>query len=320
MNHHVVISPWLAEWVTGDSQETLMAEIQERVPDCEIEICDRVGAFAEALKGADVLLTNRLPSRFYEDVDGLSWMQVISAGVDHYDLDALGDAGVVVTNASGVHGKPIAEHVLGYMLAFERKILTGIEQQRDRQWVRYQPGELTGKTLCVVGLGAIGSEIARIGDALGMEVVGIRGNPDRGSEYATEVRGADDLDSLLPRADYIVLACPLTEETRNLFGTDEFVSMKQSAVLVNIARGAVVGEEALIAALSSGRISGAALDVTEQEPLPKDSPLWSMPNVLVTPHVAGLTPRYWERIADIFAENYADFVDGKLNELRNQVI
>lgn len=319
MTHRIVLSPWLAEWVAGDSHDTLQSEIHERVPDCEITVCRSVGSFPEALETADVLVTNRFPERYHEYADGLSWIQAVSAGVGMYDLDVLRDAGVIVTNASGVHAQPIAEHVLAYILVFERKVLTGIQQQHERQWVRYQPGELSGKTLCVVGLGAIGSRIAQLGDALGMTVVGTRSSPERGNEYASDVRGADGLDDLLPVADYVVLACPLTPETRDLIGYEEFVSMKQKAVLLNISRGKVVNEAALVEALSNGRISGAALDVTQTEPLSEDSRLWAMPNVLVTPHVSGLTPRYWERIAEIFAENYKRFVSGEYDEMRNRV-
>lgn len=320
MTYRTVISPWLAEWVAGDSQQALKSDIEARIPDVEITVCEDVRSFAVELESADVLITNRFPEQFHKYADGLSWIQTASAGLGMYDLDLLRESNVIVTNASGVHAEPIAEHVLAYMLVFERKVRTGLQYQNERQWTRYQPGELSDKTLCVIGLGAIGTRIAQVADSLGMEVVGSRSSPDRGHEVATEVRGPDDIDSLLSRSHYIVLACPLTPETEGLIGPAEFVSMKQESVLINIARGKVVDEDALIEALQRGRIGGAALDVTEEEPLSEESRLWNQPNVLITPHVSGLTPRYWERVADIFVENYGLFANGNDDEMKNRAI
>lgn len=320
MNYRTVISPWLAEWVTGDSQHALKSDIEARIPGGEITVCESVGSFAEALKSADILITNRFPDRYHKYADGLSWIQTASAGLDMYDLDLLRESDAIVTNASGVHAEPIAEHVLAYMLVFERKVRTGLQYQNERQWTRYQPGELSDKTLCVIGLGTIGTRIAQLADSLGMEVVGSRSSLDRGHEIATEVRGPDDIDPLLSRSHYVVLACPLTTETEGLIGPTELVSMKQESVLINIARGKVVDEDALIEALQRGRIGGAALDVTEEEPLPEESRLWNHPNVLITPHISGLTPRYWERVADIFVENYELFANGDDDEMKNRVV
>lgn len=300
--------------------EKLASAVRERVPDLDLTVARTPPESEQAIEDAEVVLTLRLPENLLDAADRLEWVQALSAGVDHYDLDRLRAAGIALTNASGVHAEPIAEQVLGYLLAFERGILQGIRQQERGVWERYTGGELQGKTLGVVGLGAIGTRVAELGDAFGMTTVGTKRDPSTAPEVVEEAFGPDEHWEVLTRSDYVVLACPLTDETRELIGSDELRAMGDDAVLVNIARGAVVDEEALTRALQQDLIGGAALDVFEEEPLPKESVLWDLSNVLVTPHMGGSTPHYWERCAALFARNYSRFVDGELEALENRVV
>jgi phosphoglycerate dehydrogenase-like enzyme len=212
----------------------------------------------------------------------------------------------------------MAEHTLGVILMFERKLHLSRDAQRERRWVqeplfREAPplGELGGKILGLVGLGAIGSALAVRARALGIEVIAVRRHPKPDPAPADAQWGTDRLSELLERADWLVLAAPLTTETRGFIGASELGRMKPSAVLINLGRGALVDEAALIEALAQGRIAGAGLDVFEQEPLPETSPLWSMPNVILTPHVSGFGPRYWERAIDLFRRNLGAYLAGR---------
>jgi len=176
---------------------------------------------------------------------------------------------------------------------------------------RRSSGELCGKTLGIVGLGGIGSEVAKRAKAFGMRVIATRRRPDRRSEFADEVRGADELGWLLGESDFVAVCSALTHETRHLIGAEELKRMKATAYLINIGRGGLVDEGALVAALRGGEIAGAGLDVFEREPLPSESPLWEMPNVMITPHDAGSSPRSHERLMEVFLENLRRYVAGE---------
>jgi phosphoglycerate dehydrogenase-like enzyme len=267
---------------------------------------------ASLLPDAEVVVTYQFSVDDLAVADDLQWVQALSAGVDRYPLDALADAGVALTNASGVHSESIGEQVLGYMLAFERNLHTAVRHQSDGVWEHVgDGGELRGKSLGVVGVGAIGGRVAQLGSALGMTVLGTRRDTSTVPDGVDELYGPEEHREVVRRADYLVLACPLTDETEGLIGGDELRLMSSDAVLVNVARGGVVDQSALVTALQRHRIGGAALDVFEEEPLPADSPLWELSNVILTPHVAGSTPDYFGRCADIFAKNYERFVAGE---------
>ena len=300
--------------------DRLRAEIESRLPDVDLTIARTPPESAAHAGDADVLIATFVPSRILEAATELSWIQALSAGVEFYDFDALGDRGIVLTSAAGVHAEPIAEQVLGYMLSFERGIHTGIRQQSDGVWQRYEGGELRGKTLGVLGLGSIGSRVAEYGSALGMSVIGTKRDPTTAPDAADAVFPPEEIYTVLQRSDYVVVACPLTDETRGMIGYPELGVMDSDAVLVNIARGEIVDEDALVHTLQESRIRGAALDVFETEPLPANSPLWNLSNVIVTPHMAGSTPQKFGRLADIFAENYETYRDGRLDEFRNRVL
>lgn len=241
---------------------------------------------------------------------GLRWMHTASAGVDHILFPELRDSDIVLTNASGVFNIPIAETVLAYMLAVVKRLPEFLAQQRERRWHKLPLRELRGLTVGIVGLGDIGTEIARLCRAFGMHVLGLRRRP-LPSDVADEVLPPDRLHDLLARSDFVVIALPLTEETRGLIGRAELAAMKPGAWLINISRGAIVDEEALVEALREGRIGGACLDVFAEEPLPSESPLWEMPNVIITPHNSWSSPRIEEREVELFLENLRRYVSGE---------
>jgi phosphoglycerate dehydrogenase-like enzyme len=306
-------------WVAPEDAERLVAAFPDSVPPAAVERAATPAETRDRLPDAEVVVTFRFDSDLLADAPNLRWIQALSAGVDSYDREALADAGVALTNASGVHAEPIAEQVLGYMLAFERDLVTWARNQHRGVWERNADGvgELRGKTLGVVGLGAIGTRVAELGSALGMAVVGTKRDVSNAPDAVDEVLPAAEYRTLLRRADYAVLACPLTPETEGMVGGDEFRLMPSDAVLVNIARGGVVDQDALVSALQGSKIGGAALDVFETEPLPPESVLWDLSNVLLTPHMAGSTPQYLDRCAEIFGENYDRYVAG--DPLRNRV-
>jgi phosphoglycerate dehydrogenase-like enzyme len=255
----------------------------------------------------------------------LSFIQSISAGVDQYDKDVLWACGIRLASAAGGNANAVSEHAIGLILAISRRIAEARDNQARKFWRGMQgdfamrEDELGGKTLAVVGLGRIGGRVARLARAFGMHVVGLKRDPSTGAEGADEVHAISKLHEVLPRADYVALCCPLTPETQGLIGAAEFALMKPTAYLVNVARGKVVREADLIAALNAGKIKGAALDCVEEEPLPPMSPLWAMPNVIITPHTGGETCAYEDNILDMLMENLGRLQRGE-EALLNQVV
>jgi D-2-hydroxyacid dehydrogenase (NADP+) len=249
------------------------------------------------------------------DAPRLSWLHTFSAGVDHPWFQALRKQGIRLTTSSGAHAAPIAHTVMLYLLALTRGLPAWLDAQRRSAWERHPLRDLQGLVMGVVGLGPIGLEVARLGAALRMRVVGVRRRP-RGDEPC-ETWPLARLDELIAKADALVLALPLTDETHHLLDARRIALIKPSALLVNVGRGALVDEPALAVALASGRLGGAGLDVFEVEPLPQGSPLWSLPNVIVTPHNSGDTPGNLDRATEIFLDNLARF--GRGEPLRNEV-
>jgi len=315
--HHSISAVFGDEFVRGlrSRLETSLA-LTDR-----IETATTAAESGAAMGDANVVLTIRPVSDDLPDDAAPDWVQTLNSGVDSYDLDALAARDIAVTNAAGVAANPIAEQVLGYLLVFERRIHKGIRQQeRDGIWRRYSAGELGGKTLGIVGVGAIGTRVAELASGFDMDVIGTKRTPETAPDVVDEAYPPSGLPELLSRSNYVVLACPLVEATRGLIGTDELMSMRSDAVLVNIARGEVIDESALETALQQKRIRGAALDVFEEEPLPAGSPLWDLPNAVITPHMAGSTPKYADRIGSLFEDNYRRYVSGDLDDLRNRVV
>ncbi|MEF8773425.1 MAG: D-2-hydroxyacid dehydrogenase [Halobacteriales archaeon] len=287
----------------------------------DVAVAETAAETRDLLADAEVAVTGRFDAELLDDAPALRWLQAMSAGVDYLPQDALSEAGVALTSAAGVHAEPIGEQVLGYMLAFERDLHVAARNQARGVWERdHDAGELAGKTLGIVGLGAIGSRVAQLGQAFRMEVVGTKRTPEDAPEAADEAFGPDGLATVLRRSDYLVVACPLTDETRGLIGREELRTLGSDGVLVNVARGEVVDQEALVRALQYRTIRGAALDVFEEEPLPPDSPLWDLSNVVLTPHMAGSTPKYADRLADLFANNYDAYRSSGVDALENRVV
>jgi phosphoglycerate dehydrogenase-like enzyme len=271
------------------------------------------------LPEADIVLGWAVTRENFPRAARLRWIQVTAAGLGGLLFPEMVQSAVVVTNGRGLYGVPMAEHTIGVMLSIARKLHLCRDAQRERRWEAHRlwteppaVAQLQGATLGLVGLGSIGGEIARRARALGMRVLAVRRHPDRHDGGLADVQwGPEELPRLLEASDWVVLAAPLTAATRGLIGAEALRRMRPDAVLVNLGRGALVDEPALLSALRAGRIAGAALDVFAEEPLPAESPLWDLPQVLITPHVSGLGPRYWERATDLFAENLRRHLEGR---------
>ena len=285
----------------------------------------RVGVARTAADRQAMLPEARIVSggTFTEDdlasATALEWFACLYSGTNHLPLDAFENRDVVVTNASGVHGPNIAEYVVGSILAMVHRFECGQRRQRRHEWRAYRTHELAGDTVTIVGLGAIGQ--ATVKRLAGFEVttLGVRHSPKKDGP-TDEVYGydQDDFEAVLARTDHLVLACPLTETTAGLIGRDELRVLPQTATVTNIARGGVVDTDALVHALQRKHIQAATLDVTDPEPLPGEHPLWDLENVRITPHVAGDTPAYYTRRAELLAANLDHFEAG--GALENTVV
>lgn len=236
----------------------------------------------------------------------LKWLHVFNAGVDHPVFTTMLERGVRLTTSSGSTAEPIAQTAIAGMLYLARNFPRWLAGQRDRKWDPMRPADfprdLRGQTMVVYGMGKIGSEIARLARVLGLHVIGVRRSAIT-TEHVDEMRTPQELGSVLPRCDWLVIACPLTDETRGLVGAAVLAQLPPGARLINISRGEIVDEPALIAALAGGRLAGAYLDVFAQEPLPAASPLWTLPNVLVTPHNSAASAGNEARVNAIFLDN-----------------
>jgi phosphoglycerate dehydrogenase-like enzyme len=287
---------------------------------------DSLEALEARIGDADVLLVSGLwRNALAPRAARLRLIQSISAGVDQYDRALLAAHGIRLASAQGANANAVSEHAMALILALARRLPEARDNQARRHWrgmigdLARREDELGGKTLLVVGVGRIGGRLARLAKAFGMHVVGLRRDPANGAEGADEIHPMTALHAQLPRADIVALCCALTDETRGLMEARAFAAMKPAAALVNVARGRVCDEPALIAALQSGRIGQAALDVTADEPLPAESPLWAMPNVLITPHTGGETRAYEDNVLDLMEENLARLRRGE-SALKNQVV
>ncbi len=269
------------------------------------------------LPEADIVLGWAVRPANFPLAKRLRWIQVTAAGVGPMLFPELVESPIVLTNGRGLHGAAMAEHALGVMFAFVRKLHLARDAQVQRRWTQRELwagpspfGELAGSTLGLVGLGAVGAAVATRARALGLTVIAVRRHPAADPAPAHEQWGTERMPELLERADWLVLAAPHTAATRGLIGRAQLERMKPGAVLINLGRGALVDEPALLEALEQGRLAGAGLDVFEHEPLAAESRLWSLPQVIVTPHISGLGPRYWERSVELFARNLRAFVAG----------
>jgi phosphoglycerate dehydrogenase-like enzyme len=262
------------------------------------------------LKDSDVMFGFRLPNEVLKRAPNLKWLQMMSAGVERYLNDTMIASPIVITNASGLAAVPIAEWLMTVMLMFAKKMPTYLKNKDEHKWERYSSVVLSGKTVGIIGLGAIGSETARRAQAFGMKVIGCR-RSQRRARYCDEIVPGEQLLSLLNQSDFVVIAVPWTSETNGMIGAKELAAMKPTAYLLNIGRGDIIQEQELIKALEAKKFAGAGLDVFSQEPLPPTSPLWNMPNVIMTPHVAGSMEDYVDQACDLFVKNLANYTVGK---------
>ena len=275
---------------------------------------------------ADVLVVSGLwRNSLIASLPKLRFVQSFSAGTDQYDEALFARRGVRLASAQGVNERAVAEHAMALTLALTRQLHKARDNQRERRWRgmigdrALRERELGGGTLVVVGLGRIGMRLARLARAFDMRVIGVRRTATPAPEAADEVVPVAGLEPALAKADVVALTCPLTQETEGLIGVAALKALKPGALLINVARGKVVDEAALLAALSDGRVGAAALDCFHDEPLPAESPFWTLPNVLITPHNAGETGRYEANLVDILVDNIERLLRGE-TALRNQVV
>jgi phosphoglycerate dehydrogenase-like enzyme len=290
---------WFAERLQGD------------FPQVEVVHFASYDGIEPHVRDADIIVTWSLRPEQFTLAKKLRWIHSPAAAVHQLMFPELVHSDVIVTNAREVHGPVVAEHVIALIFALARQIPQAVRLQQKHRWgqeIMWQgsprPCEIAGATLGLVGVGSIGREVAKHAAALGMRVIATRENPQKGRpDGVAEVYSSTEINTLLKQSDFVVLAAPTTSATTGLMNAERLAHMKPEAFLINVGRGPLVDEGALAVALRNQKIGGAALDVFEQEPLPADSPLWDLENLLLTPHTAGLTDKLWERHYTLIAEN-----------------
>lgn len=305
-----------------DLEKCYLERLREECPDAQYVTATDDDAWREVREQAEAVIGGVPPSD--DDLAAaqrLRWIQATSAGVEAYMTPALTESEITLTNFSGIHATNIADHVLAMIFAFARDLKTLLARQSRHEWPSEEGGlttfEPSGQTLGIVGLGDIGEALAQKAHGLGMRVLALQRHPYNPPVGIERVLTGDSLPELLQESDHVVLCLPLTDATKHIIGREELGQVRRGAYVYNIGRGGLIDQEALIEALRDGRVAGAGLDVTDPEPLPADSPLWDLPNVLVTGHTAALTPRLWERGIELLIDNVRRFVAGE--ELRNVV-
>jgi phosphoglycerate dehydrogenase-like enzyme len=291
--------------------------IAEKFPQLEVVAAQDTEEFVRHLPDAEILYTWSLPEKHLARAGRLRWIHTPFAGVDEALFPALVESPIRITCSRGVSAAALADHVLGMILCFSRGLAVAIREQ-ERSWARERffdahpmPVELDGKVLGILGFGNIGREVARRGQAFGMRIQALKRNATESEPLVERLFGTSELHQFLNGADYLAVTLPLTPSTLGILDERALAAMKPEAVLVNIARGKLIREEALIKALETGRLGGAALDVFVEEPLPIDSPLRRLPNVVLTPHVAGLHPHYLDRSTSLLIVNLGRYLKGE---------
>jgi len=285
--------------------------LQRDFPDLEITHLSNYDRIEQEIADAEVAIAWSLRPEQFKVAKKLRWIHSPAAAVHQLMFPELIDSDIILTNARGVHGPVVAEHVIALIFALAKKIPYAVRLQEKHIWgqeaiwrAQPRPREVAGATLGLVGVGSIGREVAKRAAALAMRVIAARENPQKEKPDGVEqVYASADLDTLLQQSDYVVLAVPVTPSTKHLINAQRLSKMKADACLINVGRGPLIDETVLATALRDHQIAGAALDVFEQEPLPADSPLWDLENLLITPHTAGLTEKLWERHYQLFSEN-----------------
>ncbi|MFI7115482.1 D-2-hydroxyacid dehydrogenase [Amycolatopsis sp. NPDC049868] len=301
----------------GDTRPPDMRAIEA---DAVVRYTDAAG-LADALSGADAFfvydfLSTAVPGAWHA-ADRLRWLHIASAGVDPVLFPGLQESDVVLTNSRGVFDGAIAEYVLGVVLTFAKDFARSWDLQRQRRWKHRESERISGRRVLVVGTGPIGRSIARMLRAAGMSVAGVGRRPREGDPDFGDVYASSELSRHLPGADYVVAVAPLTEQTKGMFDAAAFAAMKPGSRFVNVGRGELVVTSDLIDALRDGPLGGAALDVFDTEPLPADSPLWTIENVLISPHMSGDFIGWRNTLVEVFADNFRRWRAGE--PLRNVV-
>ena len=300
-----------------------VATLRARFPHIEFVYATTDAARAQALADCDAAYTWILNASELSQAARLTWVHTSAVAVETLCLPELFARGVAVSNTRGVQAVPIAEHVFAVVLALAKQLPFALDQQRSATWAQHAftgsrlPWLLSGRTLGLIGVGTIGSAIAVRARAFGMRVVAMRRRTDQHvADGVDEVFGPDQLGSLLAQSHVVVVAAPLTPQTAGLLGADQFRQLPPGAIVVNVGRAKIVDTDALVAALRSGHLGGASLDVFPQEPLPPDHPLWTCPNVILTPHTSGFRQGHWEEVVELFAENLQRFERGEALRFR----
>ncbi|HEX9760119.1 MAG TPA: D-2-hydroxyacid dehydrogenase [Candidatus Acidoferrales bacterium] len=298
--------------------------VRRRYPEMRVVHLPTYDNVHKEIPDTDVFVGWSLRPEQYALARKLKWIHSTAAGVGQLMYPALRQSDVVISNASGVHTVPMAEHIVGMLIALARRFHTAFRHQLRSHWAQQEiwddqlrPRELHGQTLLLVGFGAIGREVARRVRPLGMNIWAVTRSGRGDASLADRILPASQLDDVLHHADYVVLTAPETPETHHLIGEKELLAMKPTAFLINVARGSLLDEQALIAAMKRKQIAGAALDVTEVEPLPASSPLWQLENVFITPHISAVSEYLWDRQTELLLDNLERWFAGR--ELRNLV-
>jgi D-2-hydroxyacid dehydrogenase (NADP+) len=296
------------------------AMLLERFPQLTINVVGHHSDVDPYIADVDILLCFSPPmaDHVVRDASKLKWIQALGTGVDNIvDLPSLGKE-VVVTNVRGIHGAPVSEATIAFMLSLARDMPRSVRAQEQSKWERWPSALLADKTVGILGVGLIAEYLAPICKTFGMTVVGISGSP-RETKHFDRMAHRNDLTKVVGDLDFLVVLTPLSAETRNIVGEKVFAAMKPTAYLVNVARGGVVDEPALIAALEAGKIAGAGLDVFSQEPLPSDNPLWKTKNLTIFSHLGGYSQGYEDRAMPTIAGNMGKFLAGDLKSMINIV-
>jgi phosphoglycerate dehydrogenase-like enzyme len=286
--------------------------VRRVAPDIEITVHEGRSAPAEAFVEPQIIFGWPSVDRL-KDARELRWLHLPSAGADRYaDRSNFVRDDVIISASKGVFSVPIAEHVMAMMLAFSRNMPLYWSQKLQAQWRRVPPaGDVAGSTVGILGLGHIGLEVARRAHAFGASVIAVKRTPGEKPEFVDELYDESGTERVVERSDSLVLCLPSTERTRGFLSADRIARLKDGAFVYNIGRGTAIDQDALIRALESGRLGGAGLDVTDPEPLPEDSPLWAMPNVIITPHSSGSSPTNDKRRFEVFCDNLERFRSGR---------
>lgn len=305
-------------WLRIKLPEQELASLARDVTDCELRQGDDTAIDPQWLRKVDGVFTEEpLPDTLVEQMPNLKWLHVTRGGLNAYLTPPVRARPIQVTGSKGVHGAVFSEFALACILALAKKLPECMEAQKQRKWLKLAPVEVEGKTLGIVGLGTAGTELARKAKALGLRVIATKRTPTPKPEYVDELGTPEFLPQLLSESDFVVLLLASIPSTVNILGAKELRSMKKSAYLINLTGGQAIEEKLLVRALKENWIAGAALDAFARQPLPEDSELWNLPNVILSPRIGGLTEQKWSPLLPIFVDNLKRFVAGE--PLRNVV-